>query len=63
MAEDKQDRASKEVTQQVLAKQHHQQVLVKGLWEGLGQAVALRRIAHCDAHRHFQLCSQRQVQS
>ena len=61
MAEQKQERAQRVAAQQALAEQHHRQVLVRGLWEGLGQAVSLRRIARQDAHRHFQLCRQRQV--
>ncbi len=62
VAEEKQERARRAAAQQQLAEQHHRQVLVKGLWEGLGQAVALRRLAHRDAHRHFQLWRRRQVQ-
>ncbi len=61
VAEEKQERARVAAYQQRLAEQHHRQVLVKGMWEGLGQAVALRRLAHQDAHRHFQLYRQRQV--
>ena len=61
MAEEKQERARMAADQQRVAEQHHHQVLVKGMWEGLGQAVALRRLAHRDAHRHFQLYRQRQV--
>lgn len=57
----KQERARQEADQQQLAEQHHRQVLVRGLWEGLGKALALRRTAHQDAHRHFQLCHQRLV--
>jgi len=61
VAEEKQVRARMAAHQQRVAEQHHRQVLVKGMWEGLGQAVALRRLAHRDAHRHFQLYRQRQV--
>ncbi|KAA6424571.1 MAG: hypothetical protein FRX49_05781 [Trebouxia sp. A1-2] len=61
VAEQKQERARVAAEQQRVAEQHHRQVLVKGMWEGLGQAVALRRLAHRDAHRHFQLYRQRQV--
>ncbi len=61
VAEEKQERARTAANQQRVAEQHHRQVLVKGMWEGLGQAVALRRLAHRDAHRHFQLYRQRQV--
>ena len=61
IVEVKQERARQEADQQQLAEQHHRQVLVRGLWEGLGQALALRRTAHQDAHRHFQLCRQRSV--
>ncbi len=61
VAEEKQERARVAAHQQQVAEQHHRQVLVKGMWEGLGQAVALRRLAHRDAHRHFKLYRQRQV--
>ncbi|DBB06712.1 TPA: hypothetical protein ACH3X1_012213 [Trebouxia sp. C0004] len=61
VAEEKQERAQTAADQQRVAEQHHRQVLVKGMWEGLGQAVALRRLAHRDAHRHFQLHQQRRV--
>ena len=63
IVEVKQERCRQEADQQQLAEQHHRQVLVRGLWEGLGQALALRRTAHQDAHRHFQLCRQRSVSS
>lgn len=55
------ERATQEAAQQQLAEQHHRQVLIRGLWEGLGQALNLRRAAHQNAHRHFQLCRQRLV--
>lgn len=61
LVEVKQQRARQEAEQQQLAEQHHRQVLIRGLWEGLGQALALRRIAQHDAHRHYQLCRQRLV--
>ena len=61
LVEVKQERARQEADQQQLAEQHHRQVLIRGLWEGLGQAIALRRTAQHDAHRHFQLCRQRLV--
>ncbi len=61
VAEEKQERARVAADQQQVAEQHHRQVLVKGMWEGLGQAVALSRLAHRDAHRHLQLYRQRQV--
>jgi len=61
IVEVKQERSRQEADQQRLAEQHHRQVLVRGLWEGLGQALALRRTAHQDAHRHFQLRRQRSV--
>ena len=63
IVEVKQERSRQEADQQRLAVQHHRQVLVRGLWEGLGQALALRRTAHQDAHRHYQLCRQRSVSS
>lgn len=61
LVEVKQQRAGQEADQQQLAEQHHRQVLIRGLWEGLGQALALRRTAQHDAHRHYQLCRQRLV--
>lgn len=61
VSDEKQEQARRQAEQQQLAEQHHRQVLVKGMWEGLGQAVALRRVAQRDAHRHFQLYRQRQV--
>ena len=61
VTDERQERARQQADQQRLAEQHHRQVLVKGMWEGLGQAVALRRIALRDAHRHFQLYHQHKV--
>ena len=55
------EQAALEAAQRVCAEQHHQQVVIRALWEGLGAAVALRRAANKSALVHCQNRRQQQV--
>ena len=55
------EQAALAAAQRACAEQHHQQVVIRALWEGLGAAVALRRAADQSALVHFQNSRQQQV--
>lgn len=61
MVELQAERAAAEAAQQACAELHHQQAMLRSLWEGLGAAVALRRAAHQKALQHLHHIKQRQV--